>query len=667
MPDLFLDFDGTFFRGAKSDTDPSQLTPGYYWMGMNVVNAGGVISCRPGYRCIVSLPDGLLQGAALFRPLVGLEQMMVVVNGHVYVSDYPFTSWRMLDNVHMNPDAKQVYWCMAEQSAQRLSEDLTAAIEVINPRRIMFIQDGSTAPAWYDGSNSGHFRDAPFEVPVGRSMAWVGDRLWVARDSYVFASDIANPVSFREQIYLGGIGAFTFAGEVTALAKTPGLDAPQLLVYTAENCSLVRANNRDRSQWTSTTDMQREIFPIGTYSQRSIVNHFGTLAWFANAGYVTFDQALQSQNESRMPMRDNEMHFSKLRLYDDLSLVAGGAFGQYILMSVPFEDVYNKHTWVVNDASYETMQDDSGPSWCGFWTGTRPVEWIYGTIAGTERIYHVASDEDGRNHLWEAFTDDRLDNGCPITWYVETRGYFGLTSKAGKTPGSDVQFCYADIKLICVDEDLDVGVFYAGGMRGAYKQLLAKKISVDRGSLNYEIPVTISTELVGFKSQARKLRTADARRQSSVTETGSCPAESPKTEDIDESFQVAIVGQGPATISWIRAWSAPTKEDFSGDGKACEDELKENVIRFDGAGASAVDLPTAHAAALARLLSRYTSNQTVTVAQEGQTAIGVGYSESVISQRAADRVAERIATRSAENELSKTLPEVLSAGETLTS
>lgn len=666
MPEVFIDFDGTFFRGCKSDTDPGQLPTGYYWMGCNVLNVGGVLSCRPGYRCVVTLPDGLLQGAALFRPLVGLEQLLVVISGRVFVGDYPFTTWRMLDNVLMNADSKQVYWCMVEQSARREDETLTSAIIVQNPRRVLFIQDGVTAPAWYDGSNSGHFRDAPFEVPVGKSMAWVGDRLWVARDSYVFASDIANPVSFREQIYLGGVGAFSFAGEVTALAKTPGMDAPQLLVYTAENCSLVRASERDRATWTTISDMQREVFQIGTQSQRSLVNHFGTLAWFCNAGYVTLDQAVQSQTEARLPVRDNEMHFSKSRLHEDLSLVAGGAFGQYILMSVPFEDTYNKHTWVVNDASYETMQDDSGPSWSGFWMGTRPVEWIYGTIADAARVYHVSVDEDGKNRLWEAFTEERLDHGCPITWYVETRGYFGLTSQVkNKLPGSDAQFCYADVALTGIDQDIDLGIFYAGSLRGAYKQLLAKRLRVQQGSLTYTQPVTATTSIVGFKSQSRRLRTADARRQPDSSETGSCPAESKLTEDRDESFQLAIVGQGPATIRWIRAWGAPEKEDFSGDGTACEDEVMENVVRFDGAGASAESLPAATEALMQKLLQRFTSNQTATVGYEGMSAVGVGYAESVISQRAADRVAERIAQRMAEVELIHTVPPIISAGETL--
>lgn len=666
MPERTLDFDGTFFRGAKSDSDPGQVPLGYYWMGMNAVNVGGAVSCRPGYRCVVELPDGNLQGAAIFRPLVGLEQMLVVVEGRVHVADYPFSDWRMLPNVLMDSVTKQVYWALADQSATREDETLTSAIVVQDPRRVIFIQDGNTAPAWYDGSNSGHLRDQPFEMPVGKMMAWVGDRMWVARGSYLFASDIANPFSFREQIYLGGVGAFTFNGEITALAKTPGLEAPQLLVYTEQNTSLVRANIRERSAWTTTADMQREIFNVGTTSQRSVVTHFGQLSWFSHQGQMFLDQAMLSQTSARLPIRDNEMHFSKKRLYSDLSMVAGASFKEFILMSVPFEDRYNLHTWVVNDASFSTLQDDSGPSWCGYWTGTRPVEWVYGSIGGSDRIYHVSVDTDEKNRLWEAFIPDRLDNGCPITWYVETRGYFGMSSQSkDKLPGSDVTFCYADVALVGIDEDLDIAVFYAGGLRGAYKKILSKRISVARGSLAYPEEVTATSELVGYKSQVRRLRTQEARSLTDDTETGSCPVESALTEEIDESFQLAIVCQGPATLRWIRSWAKSATEDVSGDGKACEDETDYNIVRFDGVGAKAEDLTEAQTAALAKELQRFTSNQTATVDQEGQSAVGVGYAESVISQASADRVAARIATRAAEVELSRSLPKVISAGETL--
>lgn len=664
MPDRLFDYDGTWFRGMKSDSDPGQIPLGYYWAGMNVLNVGGMISCRPGYRCVVELPDGNLQGLAVFRPGVGLEQLVTCVDGHVYVAEYPFRDWRLLDNVHMEPSAKQIFWCLTEQSARRLNDDLESPIEVVTPRKILIMQDGgSTAPAWYDGSNSGHLRDKQFETPAGGPMCWIGDRLWVAKGSSVFASDIANPLSFREQLYLGGVAALIFSGEVTALATTPGLESPQLLVFTEETGSLVRASIRERATWESTVDFQREIFSIGAASQRSVVNHFGQLAWFSNAGVVFFDSAVLSRQRARLPIRDNEMLASKNRLSSDLSLVAGAAYGSYMLFSVPFEDRYNRHTWVLNDASFETINDASGPSWSGYWTGTRPVEWVYGTMAGAHRIYHVSVDHDGKNRLWEAFIPERLDNGCPITWSVETRGYFGQTATSKeKLDGADCKFRYADLALTAIEEDLDLGVFYAGGMRGAYKQIMSKRISVARGNLNPGLRISATTELYGYKPQSRRERTEEATQLPGETESGSCPAEYDKLEDTDDSFQLLIVGHGPATFRYIRAWAMSDPENFSADGEACQDESAFNVVKFDGAGASSENLADANVSALAKEVVVYSSNQTATVSQLGFTAVGVGYAESVVAQRSADRVAERNATRMAEADLSHQVPPVLSVG-----
>lgn len=667
MGERLFDYDGTFFRGMKSDADPAQLPLGYYWAGLNVVDIGGMLSTRPGYKCLVTLPKGKLQGGTIFRPRLGLEQFVVCIDGAIYVAPWPFVSFKQLPNILMSGSAKQVYWCQTVQSAQRkTADDLGSAIEVINPKNVLFIQDnGLTAPAWYDGSSSGHVRDHQFETPIGGPMAWVGDRLWIAFRNFVRASDISNPFSFREDIYLGGVSPFSFSGEVTALAKTPNLAAPQLVVFTDNNAELIKAYIRNRNLWPAVDGMQTEIFDVGCASQRSVVSHYGRLSWFCASGTITFDAAEASKITSRLPIRDNEMLVSKTKLSSDLSLVAGAAFGQFLLMSVPAEDSYNKHTWVLNDASIETLTDDSGPSWASYWIGTRPVEWAYGTVAGEERIFHVSVDEDGENRLWEAFRPERLDNGCPITWAVFTRGYFGQTSQtARKLPGQDCQFSWAEIALTGIEEDLDLGVFYAGGSRGAFKPILTKRISVDRGSLMPESEITATTDLFAFKAQSRKQKTENVQTKED-DESGSCPVELPKNEDYDESFQLLVVGQGPATIRYIRAVALEQPEDFDGAHTACENETEFNAIRFDGSGLHADDRPSLVDELGAKAIRRYTSNKTASLEQAGVIAIGVGSAESIISQDAADRVAAQIALKQAESELVQVLPSTYSAGEGL--
>jgi hypothetical protein len=659
-PQPLIDFDSTWVRGTNSSMYPGALPLGYSWNAINMLNIGGMWSCRPGFGCLTTLPAGKLQGATIFRPRLGLEQMLVAVDGAIYVADFPFLDFRLIPNIQMLPSAKQVWWVQATQVAKRRTEDFASAIDVIPPREVMFIFDGwdNTAPAWYDGSDSDHLRDAEFETPTSGAAAWIGDRLWVSRGKTVLASDVGNPFSFREQTYLGGTVGFNFDRDVTALVSTPSLEFPQLMVFTEASASILQANIRDRSRWPTTDNFQREILQVGTPSSRSVVSHFGRISWVNSSGVILFDSAHAAQQSGRTPIRDTEMMVSKVDLHDDLSLVACGAFGPYLLYSVPSGDIYNKHTWVLNDASVETLNEETPPSWSGYWLGTRPVEWVYGDIAGAERIYHVSADEDGQNRLWEAFRPERLDNGCPITWALETRGFYGESSQQKRIPGGEVKFGFAELAITGIEETLDLGVFFAGGTRGAYRNILAKQISVERGSLRFDEEIQATSELFAFKPQSRKLRTLDAREQSTESES-SCPVESNNLDGQDESHQLLIVGHGPATIRWIRTYATEVTETTSGDPDACKDETQFNAVRFDGEGVRADDFSDLVDELASKALSYYTANKTVAV----ESAVGVGVAESVVSQNAADRVATRIAERMAEVEHLATLPRILSLGE----
>jgi hypothetical protein len=659
-----IDFDGTFFRGAKSDMDPGQLPLGYVWSALNMINLGGVLSCRPGNRCLVTLPDGNLQGAALFKPQEGLEQIVIAIDGVLYVATWPFLQFVQIQNVLLSPTAKQVFWSLTTQSAERIDNSLTSAIRVIIPKSVLIVQDGGlSAPAWYDGHQSGQIRGDPFETPSGGPMEWVGDRLWVASGNQVQASDIGNPFSFREQIYLGGASAFFFASEVTAMVKTPSIEAPQLLVFTESDGSILEANIRDRSQWPSTQNFQREVIQVGCTSNRSAFAHYGQVCWFSPDGVAIWDPATAGKLTSRLPVRDNEMMLSKTQLSDDTSLVAGASFGQFLLMSVPAEDVYNKHTWVLNHASLETLSDDSGPSWCGHWTGTRPVEWVYGEIADKNRIFHVSVDADGKNRLWESFTPDRLDNGCPITWAFQPRAHFGQTCPVpGKLPAQRCRFQWVDVGLAGVAEDLDIGVFYAGAFRGAFRQIMSKKISVEKGNLNFRILIDINSQLFGYKPQSRVIRSEDANQQDDNGSLSSCGAERPDVENIDESFELLVVGQGPATVRFLRTFALTVPEDKSGDGQACQDEASLSAVRFDGASVQGPSEEALDIALSQAPTQDFHSVVTETVIVGDFSAVGVGVAESIISQRAADRVALVIATKMAENELISVLPKTISLG-----
>lgn len=660
MADEFIrDFDTKWVNGARSQEDPGSLAVGTYWMTMNMLSVGGVLSCRPGYRCQLSLPDGPLQGGFIFRPRMGFEQMLVVIAGLAYVADYPFTEFRVLEKVRFSTTASQVWFSgPCDQAARRTSTNFVSDIEVLTPpRRVVIIQDGVSAPAYWDGSTGDHIRNFKWETPIGGPMVWVGDRLWVANGNRVFASDIANPFSFREQVYLGGSGSFSVQGNITAMAKTPDVTSPQLLVFTDSNCTQLLANVRDRESWPTTDNFQTELFRVGAVGQRSIVSSFGQLSWFSSSGFTTLDMALAAKHTSRLPLRDLEMLVSKVQLSgSDLSRVAGGSYGPYILMSVPAADAYNLHTWVYQSAAEETVSGDRPPIWSGYWTGTRPVEWMRSEVP-EDRLFYLSVDLDGRNRLWEAFQPDRLDNGCPITWAFWSRGYFGVGSPTQKVPGLNCRFRFSDLALSAIDEDLDVGVWFAGGAKGAFSQIGNFAFSVDRGSLQSGVQVTGETQLFGLKAQSRTFRTGDAFQQDD--NSGVCGVEKSIFGEEDESFQLLVVGQGPASMRWVRAHAQARTEDPSANPDAKSGVKEEpSAVRFDGVGAAGAD----SLATLSAQVPNFTGLATYTATSGNYSATAVATTDSLISQQAADRAAARVAEVKAEAEVAGMSPDILGMG-----
>jgi hypothetical protein len=219
-----------------------------------------------------------------------------------------------------------------------------------------------------------------------------------------------------------------------------------------------------------------------------------------------------------------------------------------------------------------------------------------------------------------------------------------------------------DVALAGVPEDLDIAVFFAGGPRGAYRPMLTKQLSIQRGSLDSGQEITMASSLFAFKPQSRVVRTEDANNQAADPLAGSCGVERIDNDNVDESFQFLIVGHGPATIRWIRSFAYPVPEDTAGDGLACSDETRLNAVRFDGVAAAADDIGSLIAELSTATTQGFFSNQTQVLRNGDFSAVGVGSAESIVSQKAADRVATIVATQQAQAELDSVVPPVLSVG-----
>jgi len=653
-------YDVRFLAGMESSAEPGTLGPDYYSRGMNVTNRGGIVQCRPGYRCRTILPAGNFQGAAVFRPQQGVVTLLFGIDGVIYSSPYPFLEFQTVPGIAFGPHARQLFFQQAEQSI-RFNSD--SSLTLIPPRRVMVIQDGAlTAPAVFDGTSAEHQSGAG-TIPLGGPMAWSGDRLWVARGSSLFASDIANPISFREPEYFATVTAFSLPGEITALSEVPNAIIAQLLVFTESSTSLIQSGVRNRAVWNTTANFQRILFPaVGCASERSITTHLGLLWWFSTFGLTSLDSASFTTQTSALPYRDNEMADSKGRLSPDFVGVAIGFFENYLLVSVPYSDLKNRHTWALDHAPLQRGGGASAAAWNSVWTGTRPAQWIYGSFGGTEQIFHISTDFDGNNRLWDSFTPDRLDDGCPITWYVETRGI------DGDLPLQQKKFLYAEVALQELSGKFDIAVFWAGASRGKYKRILTKRINASLGSIRSGETIRFDTLLFGLKKQMRNIRTQDARQLASATTLSSTDVESPDAEFIDDAFQLLVVGSGPGAVAGIRYFlepptgtagsNSPNKEV---SGAVEVDETEENFVRFDGAAAESHVFDEA-LAAFSGDIPKFISNKTETVVQGGITAVGTGYAESVISQQDADKIAQCIARKVAVEELQESLPKIVSVG-----
>ena len=616
-----VDGDSHFLRGMDSQSNPLLLTNGFYRASMNTVNRGGILQTRPGYDLKFPTPDGLLQGGCLFRPTYGLEQLVVAVSGKIYASAYPFVDFALLENLNFRADAPAIYFCTGEKASQ-VQPDGT--VKLISPYRILIVQDGFTAPGKWDGTTNVHDTD-PKGIPLGTAMYWSGGRLWVMRRAEIFASDIDDPTSFIENTYMADSGSFLLEKPGVGFAEvaTNGVNDRMLLAYTDSSTSVFMSGVRTRTDWATTPNFQAILFPnIGCVAHRSIVSLYGLTWWYSQFGLVNLNSAMSVYSSSEMQYKDNEMAISKGYLAAGQYGIACAAFENYILTSVPYADIRNTHTWVLDGSPSETNAVAAPAAWNSYWTGTRPVEWATGLVQGVNRIFQFSVDYDGRNRCWEAFSPERKDNGCPIICTVETRGY-----TRGSLQKKEIR--YAELDFAELQDNVDVGVWWAGSNRGAFKRFSTKEIVATEGVISDGRAIEDTSPFFSFKKQSRLLRTQDVLE--SPPARTACDVESELAERTDSGFQMLVIWSGPAALKSTRLFFDWKPENKS--GKCEPDESGEKFVRYDGSGAN-------DETGLAYVPEIYYGHQTYSLLVNGvTTVVGTGDAESRISQHDADKMA----------------------------
>lgn len=492
----------------------------------------------------------------------------------------------------MSPNAKQVY---TSQCTQSVKANADGSLTLISPRQLLMVQDGLAPPAYFDGRILTALTGTGV-TPQGTFMAFVGARLWVARGNLVFASDIANPLSFLEQTYntLGGVQYFTLPENCTGMAPIPGapnVNTP-LLVFTQSTTNMFQAAILNRTLWPSTANFQSQVFPtMGCVAGKSISAVSGMLWWFSDFGLTRLDSAQASALTTKVYRIDREMVRSSANLFDDLTGICTAVYENFVLVSVPSASTSNKHTWVydgsVNDlasqnaAAYFTSAWSS--VWASIWTGVQPIEWASLKINGRTRLFCASEDKDGNNRVYEAFTDEKRDNGCDIPWAMESRAYL-----AGTPLKKHIRFLHYSLSEL--QGEVNLRISWAGATRGRWKPISEPTFYAEEGNISASENLNMSSVLYAFKKQSRVARTRDVRdlREDQLTSQGIeglIEFIEPTKEAVDIGFQVRVEGSGPCAIRELALFMDRITPSDSGQRDAIE-ESGGHFVRFDGAASN---------------------------------------------------------------------------------
>jgi hypothetical protein len=506
-----VDGDDSFVFGADSSIFPAKLGAGRYVMSMNTINRGGIIQTRPGSASLIfdeDIDGDNLQGMTLFRPSSGPSALVFMVDGLVYASPYPFNSYTQLEDLQFSKYSKYASFETCIQSTDYDGSGILYALDV--PRSILIIQDGNTRAAYWDGSIAAHInptvsgseftspdRDG---TPVGLWMKWSNNRLWVARNNMVFASDIGNPLKFTETQYLNEGRAFYLPGPCTGIVETP--DQQGILCFTPEKGVFIRSAIQDRTLWLQTPEFQKLVLhSVGCVAPRSIVTQHGLIWWMTPRGLISLDDAVKLNITSRLNIEDHEMASSKASMSHDVSMVCGSFFENFLFHGVPVGHKYNTRIHVLDQAPTENIPVNS---WASYWEGWRPVEFARGVIGSEERVFCLSKDADGVNRIWELFLSNKTDNGVPITSYVQTRLHL-FESRDYK------KFRYGEIEAINIKGDTSF-LICAGGMKGAFEPVCTKEVVATIGQVytDEEYGEDEGENLfAGSKPQMRVIRTEE--------------------------------------------------------------------------------------------------------------------------------------------------------------
>jgi hypothetical protein len=568
--------DGQYSAGVDSLLYPTDLVPGSYAWGVNIINRGGVPQTRPAKRRVVSFLGHNAQGAFWVRTMDDRNYKLIAIDGKIYWAPYPFKAWTQMAGVHFLADAPRIYFCNAEQVVYYGPDN--SIVLLPNPKNIVLMQDGTSTPCFWDTDDfsSGlvdlaHVTGTPASpLPIGTVMLWQDNRLWVVCKNLVFASDLLYPQSFTETTYLAEASGFRFPRPVSQMVSSP---VQGILVATQSSLHTLQSNIQDRTQWNTTPDFQADVnLEIGFIAPNAYAYLHGML-WFLTArGVISYDRALTQNLTTVILTADGELARSKHLMAPDVTGACMGVWENVLMVSVPASCLENRHTWIMDGGVAEKLNNQAGMCWVGIWTGTYPVQYTAPIINGTQHNYELSysagflalNEGDSPSpqpetdmplqsyiHLWENYMPNQVtDVEANIHCSFETRAFLLQTDDY-------YRFVFAEFMLVNLKGTVPIQV-YVTGLAGNYQPLFSTTLRADVGPWGnpsistplYYIAKQGTTEFENYRRQVRHMRTSEFIVHESPDQ--SACTEIQRLDGVDKAFQLMIQWQGRLGVRQIK-------------------------------------------------------------------------------------------------------------------
>jgi hypothetical protein len=306
----------------------------------------------------------------------------------------------------------------------------------------LIAQNGLDTPIIFDGSNGRRANQAASEVPTGRQMAYINNRLFIVDNTqreilpgdlaYQTATSVLQFIEISDSAASGGqpLSIPLEAGGIKGIIPTAQLDTQAgqgtLLVATEKAVTSINAIVQ-RSLWP-TIQLQNIALVGNGFSTNGLAIVNGDVWGRSSDGYRSFIMARREFGAwGNTPQSEEVQRFLD---YDDLTLLEFSSsvyFDNRLLMTVNPKayqgGAYHNGIIALNFDNISSLAGKSSPSYDGLWSGIKPYGFCTGNFNGKQRCFAFCYSETG-NELWEITTEYGDDNDTTrIEWVVETRSF----------------------------------------------------------------------------------------------------------------------------------------------------------------------------------------------------------------------------------------------------